>query len=343
MKRVVVKRPGGIERLVIEEGEDAFPSPGEVCVEVRGVGVNFADLVVRLGLYRSAKELVGWPITPGFELSGTVAAVGADVRGFRTGDRVIGLTRFGGYTTRICLPELQVVRVPDNVDLLAMGGFPVAFITAWYALHELCKLRRGNVVLVHSAAGGVGSALVMLAKRAGCRVIGVVGSEHKLSAAREAGADVVVDASREDVWQAVERESPQGYHVVLDANGGVTLKHSYAHVRPGGRLVIYGFHTLLRRGRDRLGLWQALIGLLRTPRFDPMKMIDHNRSVHAFNLSYMFAETAIFQEAIAELFGALERGEIRPLPFTAVPFAEVQEAHRLLHSGETTGKVVLEV
>jgi NADPH:quinone reductase-like Zn-dependent oxidoreductase len=343
MKRVVVKRPGGVERLVIEESADSVPKDGEVCVDVRGIGVNFADLVVRLGLYRSAKEFVGWPITPGFELSGTVASTGAGVRGFRTGDRVIGLTRFGGYATRICLPEAQVVRVPDNVDLLAMGGFPVVFITAWYALHELCKLRPGHRVLVHSAAGGVGSALGMLAKRAGCRVVGVVSSERKAAAALEAGADVVIDASREDTWRAAERESPEGFHVVLDANGGDTLRKSYDHVRPGGRLVIYGFHTLLRRGRDRLGLLQALIGLLRTPRFNPMKMIDHNRSVHAFNLSYMFEETALFQEGIGELFGALERGEIKPLPFTAVPFAEVQESHRLLHSGATTGKVVLEV
>jgi NADPH:quinone reductase-like Zn-dependent oxidoreductase len=343
MKRVVVKRPGGIERLVIEEGENPIPAKGEVCVEVRGIGVNFADLVVRLGLYRSAKEYVGWPITPGFELSGTVSSVGDDVRGIRAGDRVIGLTRFGAYATRICLPEAQVVCVPDSVDLLAMGGFPVAFITAWYALHELSKLRPGYRVLVHSAAGGVGSALVMLAKRAGCRVVGVVSSERKVSAARDAGADVVIDASAEDVWRAVERESAEGFHVVLDANGGHTLSQSYRHVRAGGRLVIYGFHTLLRRGRDRLGIVRALIGLLRTPRFNPMKMIDDNRSVHAFNLSYMFSETALFQEAIADLFGALERGELRPLPYQAVPFSEVREAHRLLHSGATTGKVVLEV
>jgi NADPH:quinone reductase-like Zn-dependent oxidoreductase len=238
---------------------------------------------------------------------------------------------------------VQVVRVPDNVDLLAMAGFPVAFITAWYALHELCKLRSGYRVLVHSAAGGVGSALVMLAKRAGCRVVGVVSSERKVSAALAAGADVVVDASRDDPWRAVERESPEGFHVVLDANGGPTLKQSYRHVRAGGRLVVYGFHTLLGRGRDRLGLFRALLGLLRTPRFNPMKMIDENRSVHSFNLSYLFDETALFQEAIAELFRALERGELRPLPFTAVPFDRVQEAHRLLHSGATTGKLVLEV
>jgi NADPH:quinone reductase-like Zn-dependent oxidoreductase len=343
MKRVVVKRPGGIQRLVIEEAAHLLPTSGEVCVEVRGIGINFADLVVRLGLYRSAKEFVGWPITPGFEVSGTVTSVGDEVRGFRTGDRVIGLTRFGAYATRICLPEAQVVRVPDGVDLLAMGGFPVAFLTAWYALHELSKLRPGYRVLVHSAAGGVGGALVMLAKRAGCRVVGVVSSERKVSAARDAGADLVVDASAEDVWRAVERESAEGFHVVLDANGGHTLLQSYRHVRPGGRLVVYGFHTLLRRGRDRLGLVRALIGLLRTPRFNPMKMIDDNRSVHAFNLSYLFNETALFQEAIADLFGALESGEIRPLPYQALPFDQVQEAHRLLHSGATTGKVVLEV
>jgi len=310
-------------------------------VKVRAVGINFADLVVRLGLYKAAKEFVGYPITPGFEVSGTVTAVGEGVQAFQAGDEVIGLTRFGGYTTEICLPESQVVRVPTGVDLLSAAGFPVVFLTAWYALSELSRPRPGSSVLVHSAAGGVGSAAVMLAKRRGCRVVGTVGSSHKVAFATECGADVVIDRSREELWSAAKRAAPGGYQAVLDANGAETLKRSYTHVRPGGHLVVYGFHNLLPRGRDRLGLFKAALGLLRTPRFNPMKMVDANVSVHAFNLSFMFQEIALLSEGMADLIGALGRGEIRLAPVTAIPFDDVREAHRLLHSGEAVGKIVL--
>jgi NADPH:quinone reductase-like Zn-dependent oxidoreductase len=343
MRKVIVHRPGGTRALVIEAGPDPTPTGDEVCVEVRAAGVNFADLVVRMGLYRSAKEYVGWPIVPGFELAGNVSAVGERVTRFAPGDRVLGITRFGGYASRICLPEAQVQTLPPGLSFAQGATFPVAFLTAWYALHELARLRKGRIVLVHSAAGGVGGALVVLAKRAGCRVIAVVGSSAKVSAVAALGADVVIDKSTEDLWRAVERAAPQGCHVVLDANGAETLRQSYAHLCPTGRVIVYGFHSLLRRGSDRLNLWRALIGWLKVPRFDPFRMVDRNAGVLAFNLSYLFDELPLFTEAMTELFGWLERGEIQPLPVKELPFDEVAEAHRLLHSGETIGKLALVV
>jgi NADPH:quinone reductase-like Zn-dependent oxidoreductase len=341
MKQVIVRRPGGTARLVVETVPDTTPQGGEVCVEVRAAGVNFADLVVRMGLYQSAKKYVGWPIVPGFEIAGMVIAVGPGVETFRPGDAVLGVTRFGGYTSRICLPESQVQRVPEGVSFAQAASFPVAFLTAWYALHELARLRPGRVVLVHSAAGGVGSALVQLAKRAGCRVIAVVGAPHKVGPARELGADVVIDKSSEDLWRAVEREAPAGCHVVLDANGSETLRQSYEHLCPTGRVIVYGFHSLLRRGSERLPLWRAAIGWLRVPRFDPFKMVDKNVGVLAFNLSYLFDELSLFGEAMAELGAALASGEIRCPTVTEVPFDEPARAHTLLHSGQTVGKVAL--
>lgn len=341
MKHVIVRRPGGVARLLVENAPDPTPKGGEVCVEVRAAGVNFADLVVRMGLYESAKKYAGWPITPGFEVAGTVSAVGEGVTRVRPGDRVFGITRFGGYTSRLCLPEAQVEPLPDGVSFVEGATFPVVFLTAWYALHELCRLRQGQVVLVHSAAGGVGSSLVQLAKRAGCRVIGVVGGEHKVGPVRALGADVVIDKNREDLWAAVERAAPAGCHVVLDANGSETLRQSYEHLRPTGRVVVYGFHSLLSRGSASLPLLRAALGWFRVPSFNPFKMVDKNVGVLAFNLSYLFDELEIFREGIAELTGALARGEIRCLPVTEVPFDDVARAHTLLHSGKTVGKVAL--
>lgn len=343
MRRVVIRKPGGARALLIETAPEPTPSGDEVCVEVRAIGVNFADLVVRMGLYGSAKKYAGWPVVPGFEVSGTVRSVGERVTRFRPGDDVIGVTRFGGYATALCIPELQVQSLPRGLSFSAGATFPVAFLTAWYALIELSRLRPGYVVLVHSAAGGVGSALVALAKRAECRVIAVVGSPHKVAAVAALGADVIIDKSREPLWPAVARAAPDGCHVVLDANGSETLRQSYAHVRPTGRLIVYGFHSLLRRGSDRLNPFHALAGLLKVPRFNPLKMVEKNTGVLAFNLSYLFDELPIFREALSELMTALERGELKLPSVTELPFDEVARAHELLHSGTTIGKVALVV
>jgi NADPH:quinone reductase-like Zn-dependent oxidoreductase len=341
MRKVVITRPGGVSRLVIQEAADAPLAPNEVAIDVRAAGVNFADLVVRMGLYKSAREYVGWPITPGFEVSGTVAAVGADVSLFHTGDRVVGVTRFGGYASRVCLPVTQVVRLPDSVDFAAGAAFPVAFLTAWYALHDQCRLRAGDSVLIHSAAGGVGGALVQLAKRAGLEVVAVVGASHKVASVKALGADHVIDKSLEPLWPAIERAAPRGFHAVFDANGAETLRQSYRHLASRGRLVIYGFHSMLARGSDRLPWLRALIGLLTTPRFSPLAMTDENKGVVAFNLSYLFDELALFQPAIAELVAELGAGKLEAPPLSRVAFDDVREAHRLLHSGTTVGKVVL--
>jgi len=341
MKQIIVRRPGGTARLHLETVPDPTPKGNEVCVEVRAVGVNFADLVVRMGLYESAKKYVGWPIVPGFEIAGTVTAVGAEVGTFRPGDQVLGVTRFGGYVSRICLPEAQVQAMPAGLTHAQAATFPVAFLTAWYALHELCHLRKGHVVLVHSAAGGVGGALVQLAKRAECRVIAVVGASHKVDAVKALGASVVIDKSKEELWTAVERAAPAGCHVVLDANGSETLRKGYDHLCPTGRVIVYGFHSLMRRGSERLPLLQAALGWLRVPRFNPFNMVDRNVGVLAFNLSYLFDEIAMFGEAMGELGGALARGEIRCPEVTEVPFDDPARAHTLLHSGQTVGKVAL--
>jgi NADPH:quinone reductase-like Zn-dependent oxidoreductase len=343
MQKVVVRKPGGSERLLIEEAPDPLPQPREVCVSVRAIGVNFADLVVRMGLYKSAKEYVGWPITPGFEVSGTVEAVGNGVTTFKPGDRVIGVTRFGAYTTRICLPENQLMPMPASLDFAQAGTFPVAFLTAYYAAVELCRLRPTYRVLVHSAAGGVGGALVQLAKRAGCEVVAVVSSAHKVAVAREHGADIVIDKSVEALWPAAERAVPKGFHAIFDANGAETLGEGYRHLAPTGRLIVYGFHTMLRRGSDRLNVFKALVEWLKIPRFNPLDMVDKNCGVFAFNLSYLFDEIHLFHEAMTDLVGSLERGELRAPTVTEVPFADVQRAHGMLHSGDTVGKIALVV
>lgn len=341
MRKVVVHGPGGLDRLRVEEHPTPEPGPGEVRVATRAVGVNFADLAVRMGMYTSAKVYVGWPITPGFEFAGAIDAVGADVSGWRAGDEVFGVTRFGGYASHVVVPAHQVRARPAHVPAEAAAGFPTVFLTAWYALHELAHPHPGDRLLVHSAAGGVGQALGQLGRLHGCRMVGVVNGAHKVAPAREAGFDAVIDKGAEDLWEHARAVSPEGYAVVFDANGVETLRASFDALAPGGKLVVYGFATMFDRGGDRPS-WPSLAWRwLRTPRFDPLQMTSSNRSVMAFNLSFLFPRADLLVPAMDELLTWLADGRVRPLATTAFPLDRVAEAHRALHSGETVGKLVL--
>lgn len=342
MRKVVIHRAGSYDRLEIEQHPDPAPGPGEVLVETSFVGVNYADCVIRMGLYASAKEYVGWPITPGFEFSGTVRAVGRGLDAGMVGRECMGLTRFGGYATHVTVPAGQVFDIPAGLGLAEAAAFPTVSLTAWYALRELVRLRPGMRVLVHSAAGGVGSVAVQIAKLHGCYVVGVVGAHHKVDAVRALGADAVIDKSAEPLWPEARRLSPKGYHVVLDANGVETLRQSYRHLAPTGRLVIYGFHSMLpRTGRGRPRYLTLARGYVMTPRFDPFDMTNANKSVLAFNLSYLFEEQSLLAEAMSELVTWRAEGKLAAPRVTIYAFDDVALAQHALESGSTVGKLVL--
>lgn len=341
MEKIVIHRPGGYSRLVLEYHPDPKPGPGEVLVAVRSVGVNYADCIIRMGLYASAKELSGYPITPGFEVAGEVVALGDGVENPAPGTPVIGITLFGGYASHLVLRREMVFPLPGNLPLAQAGGFPTMFLTAWTGLIHLANARPGERVLVHSAAGGVGGALIQLAKLKGCRVVGVVGSAHKRAAAAELGAGAVIDKSSSNLWREAERLAPRGYDVVLDANGVETLMQSYRHLAPLGRLVVYGFASMLPRGGKRRNWLKLAWNYWRTPRFDPLRMTNSSRSVLAFNLSYMTSRTALLQEAMGQLSGWMAEGRVRMPAVTAYPLAAAAEAQRALESGKTVGKLVL--
>lgn len=342
MKQVVIRAAGGYDRLQLETKPDPTPRAGEVRIAVAHIGVNYADVVVRMGLYASAKKLVGWPITPGFEVAGTVDALGAGVADLKVGDAVLALTLFNGYSTAVCVPRQQVFPIPAGLDTAQAAAIPTVFLTAWFALHELAHLRPGEHVLVHSAAGGVGSAAVQLAVHAGARVTAVVGSGHKRELPRQLGAHHVVDKSAQDLWPAAEQAAPSGFDVVLDANGVSTLRGSYAHLAPLGRLVVYGFHSMLPREGGRPNWLKLARDWLRTPRFNPLALTTDNRSVLAFNLSFVSQRADLLVPAMERILAGFREGWLRSPPVTRYPLAGVARAHADLESGQTTGKLVLE-
>lgn len=343
MKKIVIPSAGGHDKLRVETSPDPVPGPGEVVVATEAIGINYADCIVRMGLYSSAHQYAAWPMTPGFEFAGTVAGVGSEVTGVSVGDNVCGVRRFGAYATHVVVRPSQIVPKPAELSMQQASGFLVVFLTAWYALFDLANCRKGMTLLVHSAAGGVGSALVQLGKIAGCRVIGVVGAPHKVEPALDLGADVVIDKSKEDLWAKVGEHAPQGCDVVLDANGTSTLRESYRHLATPGRLVIYGFHSMLPRSGGKPAKVKLAVDYLRTPRFSPFDLIEKNRSILAFNLSYLFDKVDMFRDATGQLLDWVREGKIRPPKVTAFRFEEVADAHRALESGQTVGKLVLTV
>lgn len=341
MKKIIIEKPGSYDQLKTKELENPKPGKGEILIETRACGINFADCLVRMGLYSSAKEFVGWPITPGFEVSGVITELGEGAVKFSKGQKVMAITLFGGYSTHLVVSEDQVFPLPENLDFVQGAAIPAVFLTAYYALFELAHPKKNNVILVHSAAGGVGSTLVQFGRLAGCRVIGVVGAAHKADFVKSLGAEAVIDKSTQDLWKEAEKLSPSGYDVILDANGVETLDQSYKHLSNGGKLVVYGFHSMFSKGRGKPNWFKLLWDYIWTPRFNPLNMTKDNHSVLAFNLSYMFGKQEILNEDVNIMLGWLQEGKVRPPSIKTYPLEQVAEAHRALETGQSIGKLVL--
>jgi NADPH:quinone reductase-like Zn-dependent oxidoreductase len=343
MQKIVIERPGGYRQLKIKEFPEPTPQKNEVLVKVSAAGVNFADVFIRLGLYKSAKEFVGWPVTPGFEFAGKVLKYGRDVPNLQAGTSVFGVSRFGAYASHLCVPGNQVFAVTNGSKfrLDQWAAFPTVYLTAYHGLFNSLVLRSAMTILVHSAAGGVGGALIQLGKIAGCRMIGVVGSSHKVAAVLDLGADAVIDKSKEDLWKKAKAICPAGFDVVFDGNGPATLKQSYKHLAPIGKLVSYGFHSMLSKRGGFPNYFKLAYEYIRVPRFSPLNLTNENKSLIAFNLSYLFHRKDLLRESMQDLIKWVEEGKIKAPPLKSYPFENVADAHRALESGKTVGKLIL--
>lgn len=343
MRKVVIHKAGDYKQLKIEEASDLEPASGEIVVAVKATGINYADIIIRWGLYESAKQLVGWPITPGFEFSGVVKKTGTNVSKYKAGDKVFGVSLFNAYASEVCVPEHQLYVLPDGMTFEEAAGFPAVYMTAYHALLQNVVTRPGMVALVHSAAGGVGSSLVQLCKIKGITTIGVVGSSHKVQSLKDLGCDHIIDKSKEDLWKKVEEYAPKGVDLAFDANGVETLKESYNHLAPCGKLIAYGAHSMFPKTGGKVN-WPKLIkDFLRTPRFNPLNMTSENKSVVTFNLSFLFGREDLFSEGMSDLMKWYKEGKLKAPVVKSFPFDQVGLAHKELESGQTIGKLVLTI
>jgi NADPH:quinone reductase-like Zn-dependent oxidoreductase len=295
---------------------------------------------MRLGLYRAAKG--SYPLCPGLEFAGVVRQSGPGVEGYKPGDKVFGACRFGGYTTAINSPAEHLWPLPEAWDFEKGATFPVAYLTAYYALHHVGQLKESDRVLVHSAAGGVGTALLHLLKLNANMSVGVVGLSNKVDAGKGSGATFVIDKSTQDLWKKAEELSPEGYDLILDANGASTLKDSYRHLKPAGRLLIYGFASMFSRS-GRKNYPKLIWYYLKTPRFNPFDLTGSNKTISGFNLIYLFDRVDLFRSIMETLIRWDTEGLLPLAPITTFPFEDVVSAHKAIESGRSVGKLVLVV
>lgn len=330
MRAVVITRHGAPEVLQVQERPDPVPGPGEVLIEVRAAGINFADVMARMGLYAAAPKP---PAVVGYEVAGVVAGLGSGVSGLAVGDRVMAGTRFGGYAERAVTRADNVVPLPDGMSFEAGAAVPVNYGTAVAGLVQYANLQRGERVLIHAAAGGVGIAATQIAKRAGAEVWGTA-SPGKHAAIRALGVDHALDYTR-DGWHV---GLPQ-FDVIMDAVGGRSFRTSFALLRVGGRLVCFGASAVV--SGERRNLFTALRTLLAMPRFNPVAMMEPSKTVIGLNMLALWDDRGTLGPWIGMLQDMLADGTLQPVVAQAFPFSEAAAAHRYIGERRNVGKVVL--
>ena len=333
MKRIVYTKRGGLEAIEIIDEKSPEPGNNEVMVEVHRAGINFADLMMRQGLYGAAPD---FPFTPGYEVSGVIRAIGSDVERHNVGDRVVALTGFGGYAEQVVVSEERAWTLPDNVSFDAAAAMPVTYLTAHHMLVHLGNFRVGDSALVHHAAGGVGtpSAQIVNALKGG-RIYGTA-SVEKADFVEEMG--MIHIPRGEDFVQLIKGES-DGVHHALDPVGGKHVMESYKALRNGGRLYVFGASSAVK-GPKR-SLWTAIKMWRTTPRFDPIRMMNSNKSVYGVHMG-MWKDEEIAREQMIALASMLAKGQIDPVIDSVYRFEDVAKAQQYIHNRGNRGKVLLD-
>src|SRR6188508_1562303 len=336
MRQVVIPRFGAPDVLEVRECPDPSPGSGDIRIRIRAAGINFADILARLGLYPDAPKP---PMVVGYEVAGKVDAVGRDVVAFAPGDRVIALTRFGGYADTVVVPVSQAFRFPEELSDSEAAAVPVNYLTAAIAVYKMAALAPGETILVHNAGGGVGIAATQLARLRRATVIGTA-SAFKHDALRSFGVDHAIDYRHANVAEEVNRLTRgRGVDVILDPIGGRSFTDSYRMLAPLGRLIIFGLSAAATG--ERRNAWHAFRAWMSTPRFNPMSMINRNRGVFGLHIGHLWDERRQLAPLMDMLISELSAGRLTPIVARTFPLERAADAHRFIQSRSNIGKVVL--
>jgi NADPH:quinone reductase-like Zn-dependent oxidoreductase len=336
MRQIVTTANGGIAVLEVQEVPDPAAAKGEVVVQVKAAGLNFADILARQGLYPDAPKK---PCVMGYEVSGVVEAIGEGVDPALLGKSVVALTRFKGQAEKVAVAANQLFEKPESLSFEDAAAIPVNYLTAYALLYVMGSLQPGESVLIHNAGGGVGLAALDIAKRIGATTYGTA-SPGKHQFLRERGLDHPIDYRNQD-WLPVLKQltNDRGVELVIDPIGGSHWKKSYAALRSTGRLGMFGVSTASANGLK--GKFKMIKAAAQMPRFHPIGLLNKNRGVFGLNLGHLWHEpekVAIWMKAILE---GVSEGWVRPFVDKSFAFAQAGDAHGYLEARKNIGKVVL--
>lgn len=341
MRAIVIPNHGPPDVFEEREIAEARLNPKDVRIRVEAAGVNFADLMGRIGLYPDAPKM---PYAPGYEVAGTIEELGAHVEPpLVVGAPVLAVTRFWGYADRVRTPSWSVALRPPGVSATLGAAVPVAYLTAHLALTQCGNARPGERVLVRGGAGGVGLAALDLARSLpGVEMYATAGGPEKCARLEALGYRKAFDHRVGEVEsQARAHLRGRGFHLILDPLGPESFEKSQKLLEPLGRLICYGFSDLVTGPKRRL--WHAVTSLLKVSKINPITLMNKNLGIFGLNLAHLFEERDLQRRGLAEITAGLADGRIRPVldrtfPLTA---AGAAAAHEHLHARRNFGKVVL--
>ncbi|MDX2454067.1 medium chain dehydrogenase/reductase family protein [Desulfosarcina sp.] len=336
MKQIVITKYGDPDVLKIQERKDPQPSAEEVLIKVKAIGVNFADILARKGLYPDAPKP---PCVVGYEVSGTVESAGPGVDASIVGQSVVALTRFNGYSDRVCVPEKAVFTIPESLDFEHAAAIPLNYLTAYQLLYVMGGLKKGESVLIHNAGGGVGLAALDISLHLEATTYGT-SSVGKHSFLMERGLNYPIDYRNQDFLSSIMNlTGGKGVEMVLDPIGGNNWKKSYKALRPTGRLGLFGVSTVTDSTMGRVFQFIKLIA--QTPRYNPLRLMNANKGVFGVNLGHMWNERDKISGWMQEILKGVEKGWVRPHVDRTFRFEQAGKAHRYIEARKNIGKIVL--
>jgi synaptic vesicle membrane protein VAT-1 len=337
MRAVWITRPGGPDALAVRETADPEPGPGQVRIRVSAAGLNFADVMAAQGLYPDAPKP---PCVVGYEVAGVIDALGERVQGYAVGQRVLSMTHFGGHADLVCVPADYVLAIPDAMSFEEAAAIPVNYVTAYHMLFRVAGVRPGERVLVHMAAGGVGTAVLQLCRTVDDLEVFGTASAAKHDVLRAEGCAHPIDYHATNYAEEVRRLTRgEGVDVVLDPLGGNDWRKGLKLLRPAGRLVAYGFANLASGQRRRPARLAAQVAGI--PLLTPLQLMNHNRTVSGVNIGHMWDQIAILREELQAVLALWDEDKIKPHLDMSYPFAQAADAHRRILQRKNIGKVLL--
>jgi NADPH:quinone reductase-like Zn-dependent oxidoreductase len=341
MKAVVLTGTGGYDVLKVQERPDPPVGPGDVRIAVKAAGINFADTMARVGLYPDAPKP---PCVLGYEVAGEVESIGEGVSEFQVGDRVVGGTRFGGQAELVTVPEAQVFALPPGLSFEQGAAIPVNYGTAYAALILMGSLRKGDRVLIHAAAGGVGISATQIARNVGAEIFGTA-SPSKHDAIRAQGVDHPIDYRSQDFEAETMRiTGGEGVDLVIDALGPTSFRKDYRLLRSGGRMVMYGLSEGTKDGKRNVAAMLKSLASMPSatmPWWKSLLIMNENKGVFGLNMLKWWDAEGSLDRVLDPLTEDLEAGKLDPVVAEAFPFERAGDAHQFIAERRNVGKVVL--